>query len=109
LTTAFLALGQPLTSDVSNIRPVKIGNNCFIGRGSILMPGCQIGDNVIVGAGSVARGEIPDNAMVVGNPAQVIGDTLEWGRARLKLLEEGKLHQDPAWWGAVESRLERVS
>ncbi|MBR5937467.1 MAG: acyltransferase [Clostridiales bacterium] len=49
-----------------------IGNNCFIGNNSIILMGAKIGNNVIVGAGSVVHGLIPDNVVVAGNPARVI-------------------------------------
>lgn len=52
---------------------VTIGNNVFIGANSIVLPNVTIGDNVIIGAGSVVTKDIPDNSLVVGNPAKVIG------------------------------------
>ena len=54
---------------------IKIGHNVFIGIGSILLPGVEIGDNVIVGAGSVVRGKIPNNSVVMGNPAKIVFKT----------------------------------
>jgi UDP-2-acetamido-3-amino-2,3-dideoxy-glucuronate N-acetyltransferase len=44
-----------------------------IGGGSVLLPGITIGENAFVGAGSVVMRDVPDGAIVVGNPAQVIG------------------------------------
>ncbi|END3381751.1 acyltransferase [Vibrio alginolyticus] len=52
--------------------PVKIGDNVFIGYRSIILPGIEIGNNVIVAAGSVVTKSIPDNSVVAGNPAKVI-------------------------------------
>lgn len=49
-----------------------IGDNCFLGINSIVLMGSQIGNNVIVGAGSVVHGKIPDNVVVAGNPAKII-------------------------------------
>ena len=54
---------------------VSIGNDCFIGAGTIILPGVYIGNNVIVGAGSVVTKPIPDNSVVVGNPARVISSS----------------------------------
>lgn len=51
---------------------VIIGNNCFIGVNSIILMGSHIGENVIVGAGSVVSGKIPDNVVIAGNPARII-------------------------------------
>jgi maltose O-acetyltransferase len=52
--------------------PVNIGKNCFIGYGSIVLPGVTIGDNCIVGAGSVVTKDIPSGTVVGGVPAQKI-------------------------------------
>lgn len=51
---------------------VRIGDNCFIGNGAILLPGITIGNEVIVGAGSVVTKDVPSNTIVAGNPARVI-------------------------------------
>jgi len=52
--------------------PVTIGNNVWIGGGSIILPGVTIGDNVTIGAGSVVTKSIPDNMLAYGNPCKVI-------------------------------------
>lgn len=54
---------------------IKIGNNVFIGINSIILLNTSIGDNCIIGAGSVVRGQFPDDSVIVGNPAQVIMKT----------------------------------
>lgn len=56
----------------SLISKVSIGNDCFVGAGSIILPGVHIGNNVIIGAGSMVTKSIPDNSVAVGNPAKVI-------------------------------------
>lgn len=53
-------------------RPVLIGNNVWIGGSATILPGVTIGNNVTIGAGSVVTRDIPDNSVVVGNPARVI-------------------------------------
>ena len=54
---------------------ISIGNNCFIGLGSIIMPGVKIGNNVIIAAGSVVtRSFDEDNIIIGGNPALKISD-----------------------------------
>lgn len=53
-------------------RPVTIGSDVWICDSVIICPGSKIGSGVILGAGAVVRGEIPDYAVVAGNPAQVI-------------------------------------
>lgn len=51
---------------------VCIGKNCWIGEKAIILPGVTIGDNAIIGAGSVVTKNIPANVVAVGNPARVI-------------------------------------
>jgi acetyltransferase-like isoleucine patch superfamily enzyme len=55
-----------------NFGKIKVGNNCFIGMGAIILQNVDIGDNCIIGAGAVVRRSIPDNSVVIGNPAKVI-------------------------------------
>lgn len=62
---------------------IKIGNNCFIGIGSIILPNVEIGNNCIIGAGAVVMDSIPDNSVVVGNPAKVVFKTSMYRRMRL--------------------------
>lgn len=52
--------------------PIKIGDDCFIGMNSIILKGTTLGNNVIVGAGSVVHGTFPDNCIIAGNPAKLI-------------------------------------
>lgn len=53
-------------------KPISIGNNCWIGGGSIILPGVKIGNNVVIGAGSVVTKDIPDWCVAAGNPCKVI-------------------------------------
>ncbi len=57
---------------VSKTAPVTIGDNVWIGGGSIIMPGVTIGNNVTIGAGSVVTKSLPDNVLAYGNPCRVI-------------------------------------
>ena len=61
----------------------SVGDNTFIGIGCILLPNTKIGNNCIIGAGSVVRGVIPDNSVVMGNPAKVIMSTELMGKLTL--------------------------
>jgi maltose O-acetyltransferase len=51
-------------------RPVRIGRNAWIGGGAIILPGVSIGDDAVIGAGSVVTRDVPNGATVVGNPAR---------------------------------------
>ncbi|HRR77090.1 MAG TPA: sugar O-acetyltransferase [Ruminococcus sp.] len=51
--------------------PVHIGRNCWIGAGVLIMPGVTIGDNVVIGAGSVVTKDIPSNVLAFGTPCKV--------------------------------------
>ena len=52
---------------------IRVGSGCAIGINSILLPGTEIGRDCIVGAGTVVRGCIPENSLVIGNPGKVVG------------------------------------
>jgi len=52
--------------------PVTIGNNCWIGASVTICPGVTVGDNSVIGAGSVVTKDIPANCIAVGNPCHVV-------------------------------------
>ena len=52
--------------------PVRIGRNCWLGAGVIVMPGVTIGDDTVIGAGSVVTKDIPSGVVAVGNPCRVL-------------------------------------
>lgn len=58
---------------VSRVGKVTIGDDVFVGAGTIILPNVRIGSRVVVGAGSVVTKDIPDNSIAAGNPARVIG------------------------------------
>ena len=72
----------------SRVGKVKIGNEVFIGYGAVILPNVTIGNKVVVGAGSIVTKDIPDNSVVVGNPARVVGKYDEFVNNNKKLLEE---------------------
>ena len=57
--------------------PVRIGRNCWLGAGVIVMPGITIGDNTVIGAGSVVTKDIPSGVVAVGNPCKVLREVGE--------------------------------
>lgn len=77
---------------------MTIGNEVFVGAGSIILPGVHIGNRVIIGAGSVVTKDIPDNSVAAGNPAKVICPIDEYLER-----EKGKMRPENTfkglWWG----------
>ena len=57
--------------------PVHIGKNCWLGAGVIVLPGVTIGDNTVIGAGSVVTKDIPSGVVAVGNPCRVLREINE--------------------------------
>ncbi|MBO5051329.1 MAG: sugar O-acetyltransferase [Clostridia bacterium] len=60
--------------------PIHIGRNCWLGAGVIVLPGVTIGDNTVIGAGSVVTRDIPANVVAVGNPCRVLREIGERDR-----------------------------
>ena len=63
---------QPIVEQGYETRPVKIGNNAWIGTHVVILPGVTIGDSAVVGAGSVVTKNVSSRAVVVGNPARIL-------------------------------------
>lgn len=57
---------------------ISVGNNSFIGARATLLPGTTIGNNCLIGSCSVVKGKIPDNSIVIGNPAKIVAKSNEW-------------------------------
>lgn len=60
--------------------PIHIGKNCWLGAGVTVMPGITIGDNSVIGAGSIVTKDIPANVIAVGNPCRVLREISEHDR-----------------------------
>jgi acetyltransferase-like isoleucine patch superfamily enzyme len=71
-----------------NGKPVEIviGNNVYIGAKCIILPGVEIGDNVVLGAGSVVSRSIPANVIAAGNPCRVIRTLAKEESLRIRLM-----------------------
>ena len=72
----FYTAGHPVEVDLRNkgleyARPIKVGNNVWIGGNVVVLPGVNIGDNVVIGAGSVVTKDIPSNVVAYGNPCKI--------------------------------------
>jgi len=62
----------PIGAQLGRHQPVSIGAGSWLGQGVIVLPGTTIGRQVVVGAGSVVRGDVPDHCVVAGVPARVV-------------------------------------
>ncbi|MGN0394332.1 MAG: sugar O-acetyltransferase [Coprococcus sp.] len=74
--------GHPIVPDLRRKgyqynAPVTIGKNCWIGSGVIILPGVTIGDDTVIGAGSVVASDIPGGVVALGNPCKVLREVNE--------------------------------
>lgn len=77
--------GHPVDPELRRLvyqfnQPIHIGNNVWLGAGVIVLPGVTIGDNSVVGAGSVVTKDIPANVVAVGNPCRILREINEHDR-----------------------------
>jgi virginiamycin A acetyltransferase len=80
-----------------DIRDTHVGHDVWIGYGALIGPGVRIGNGVIIGAGAVVRGDVPDYAVVTGNPAQVAH--MRFGSADVARLNH------LTWWHWPEDKI----
>ncbi len=78
----FYTSGHPLDAERRNTGleyayPITVGNNVWIGGGVRVVPGISIGDNSVIGAGSVVVKDIPANCVAAGNPCRVIREVTD--------------------------------
>lgn len=74
--------------DLEITKPITLGNDVYIGNNAMLLPGVKVGNNVIIGAGSIVSRDIPDNSVAVGIPARVIKTADEY----LEKIKKESLH-----------------
>ncbi|CAG7658116.1 acyltransferase [Actinacidiphila bryophytorum] len=65
-------VSRPIGEQWPRTAPVEIGAGSWLGAGCVILPGARLGRNVVVAAGSVVRGDVPDFAVVAGAPARVV-------------------------------------
>lgn len=75
---------------ISGLPDTVIGHDVWLGDGAVILPGARIGSGVTIGAGAVVAGEVPDYAVLAGNPAQI--RRMRYGPEEIARL------LDLAWW-----------
>ncbi len=75
----------------TKIGRIDIGKNCFLGDSVIVLPNVKIGDNVIVGSGSVVTKDIPPSTVSAGNPARIICDVDSYLKKIRKICDNKKI------------------
>ncbi len=87
-------MGMAFEKPFGVFRGVKVGRFAFVGTCSVLMPGAEIGEGAVVGAGSVVRGKVEPWTIVTGSPAEPVGDSRAYLRRQLERAgEHGLLEQ----------------
>lgn len=74
--------------NLSRLGEIKIGDDCFVGARSLILPGVVVGPRTIIGAGSVVAKDIPADSVAVGNPCRVVGSLDDFVRRRQQLAKE---------------------
>ena len=101
---AIYTAGHPVYPSTRNTayeygKEIVIGNNVWIGGNTVILPGVHIGDDVVIGAGSVVTKDIPDRCIAAGNPCKVIRKITENDKRKLYKDEE---IDDEAWADIVD-------
>lgn len=73
--------------DIELLAPIVIGNNVFIGSGTIILPGVSIGDNVVIAAGAVVSRDVPAECVAAGVPAKPVSPLNDY---RARVLEKAE-------------------
>lgn len=91
----------------SKIGKVKIGDRVFVGYNSIILCNVRIGNDVIVAAGSIVTKDIPDNSIVAGNPARVIGRTSDYLEKHREFMKIKRVY-DTYWPYKTQEQIELI-
>lgn len=78
----------------TKIGQVNIKDNVFIGANSTVLPNVTIGSNSIIGAGSIVTHDVPDNTVVAGNPAKMIGSIEQYVKKNRKIRDTTRLFSE---------------
>lgn len=91
VTCGLRAIDEKIRYESFWLKDITIKDNVFIGANSTILPGTIIEENCIIGAGTVIKGKIPKNSVVIGNPSRIVSNTLEW--AEKKQMEKEYIYE----------------
>ena len=83
-TAVHATIAEERNQGLEKALPIVMGDNCWLGGDVTILPGVTIGNNTIIGAGSVVTKDIPDNVVAVGNPCRVLRPITENDRIDTK-------------------------
>lgn len=83
--------------DLTYIAPVEIGARVFIGAGTIILPGVTIGNDAVVGAGSLVTKDVPPKTVVLGSPAHVVSTLDEFLAKHHERMETRRVYDGNDW------------
>ena len=83
---------------------IDIGNDVFIGWGSIILPNTRIGNKVIIGAGAVVAHDIPDNSVVCGNPCKIVCTYDEYMEKQRNIMKKSQVYEYPLREYSIEEQ-----
>ncbi len=86
-----------LHTGCTRIARTTIGKRVFVGAGAVILAGSSIGDDSIVGALAVVRGEVPPGSLVVGNPGRVVADVESFAERHLQAVARGPVWPHSGW------------
>ena len=90
------------------IKPVSIGKRVYVGADSLILPGVGVGDDAIVGAGSVVTGDVEAGVIVAGNPAREVGTTELLVARRMEEIRSQEALRSSIAAGVTEVERERI-
>lgn len=90
----------------SRVGRIDIGDRVFVGANSTILMNTKIGNDVVIGAGSVVTKDIPDNCVVAGVPAKIIGKTSDYlQREKEKMIEEDMFDKTYSYYNGVSKEM----
>ena len=94
LTTGLISIEAKPKTDIAFLRPIFFDKNVFVGMNSLVLPGTHVAKNVVIGAGSVIRGNLQENSVFLGNPMVRIGNLTDMAEKWKRRIPSEKIRID---------------